>query len=68
MPRASVMRCPRSGLMARLSWVRISALTGPGLGGTFPGRNPHPTLKAIPRSASAPSADQQLRRETTNER
>jgi hypothetical protein len=48
-----VMRCPRSGLIARLSRVRISALTGPGLGGVFPGRNPHPMLKAISRQVSA---------------
>jgi hypothetical protein len=53
MPRASVMRCPRSGLIARLSRVRISALTGPGLRGSFPGRNPHPILKAISRQHSA---------------
>lgn len=53
MPRASVLRCPRSGLIARLSQLRHPALTGPGLRGSFPGRNPHPILKAIFRLSSA---------------
>ena len=47
MPRASIMRRPRLGLMARLQPAQTTAGNGSWLRGPLSGRNPHSTPKAI---------------------